>query len=365
MPTYPSDMEPGIGLPGYYLAVSMEKDATLIITRRRRGNPVSPPHHVRLVRLPYPDVTISHLSGVMRAMSTAAKLFGYLSFWALSLPSMLRFQPDIVHVHTPMPILHGLFARYVLRRPFFITFHGTDIHSMARSRLLRALVRKADMVCYVSEHMRTVLEQSVPAERLLYTPSGVDTRAFGPANGDDRRATVLMVGSLRWQKAYPDALTAFARFRRRCADWKLMIVGEGPPLRELREQAGALGLDGAVDFVGMKSREEVAVLMRESSLFVLSSVSEGFPKVILEAAASGTPLVVTDVGSCRQVVDEGLGLVVPPGDPVALASAMETLTTDRSQWRKCSERGPVLVRQFSWPSTAKVLRDTYQKALAN
>ena len=357
-------MEPGIGLPGYYLAVSMEKDSTLIITRRRRGTPVSPPDHVRLVRLPYPDVTISHLSGVIRAMSVAAKLFGYLSFWVLSLVFMLRFRPDVVHVHTPMPILHGLFARYVLRRPFFITFHGTDIRSMARSRLLSALVRKADMVCYVSEHMRTVLEQSVPAGRLLYTASGVDTHAFGPANGD-RRATVLMVGSLRWQKAYPDALTAFARFRRRCTDWKLMIVGEGPQLHELQEQAGALGLDGAVDFVGMKSRKDVAVLMRESSLFILSSVSEGFPKVVLEAAASGTPAVVTDVGSCRQVVEKGVGVVVPPGDPVALASAMETLASDRQRWQKCSERGPILVREFSWASTAKVLRDAYQKALAS
>ena len=357
MPTYPSDLEPGIGLPGYYLSVNMG-DRTLIITRRRRGTPVAPPKQVRLVRLPYPEIAISERTGFARTAAIVLKAFGYLTFFVLSLPFMLLFRPHVVHVHTPMPILHGLFARYVLRRPFFITFHGTDMHSVARWALLRTLVRRANVVCYVSKPMRATLEKVVAGESLLYTPNGVDVEAFAP--GDcNRSPSVLMVGSLRWHKGYPVALSAFARFRQSNPDWRLQVVGVGPQRQELEEQTRALSLDGSVSFLGVRSRNEVATLMRQSRLFMLSSVTEGFPKVLLEAAASGTPSVVTDVGSCRELAEQGVGLVVAPSDPEALAGALDTLAREGPLWDELSQRGPSVARDFSWTTTARAVRAAY------
>ena len=173
-----------------------------------------------------------------------------------------------------------------------------------------------------------------------------------------------MVGSLRWQKGYQDALSAFEQFKKHSPNWGLSIVGVGPEHEEMEVQIRRSGLNGSVSILGMRSRVEVARLMRESRLFMLSSVSEGFPKVLLEAAASALPMVVTDVGSCREVAGKGAGVVVRPSDPNALASALRKLATDEELWRRCARRGPAIAKEYSWESTAEVLYRAYQSSLA-
>ena len=363
MPYYPNDARLGAGLHGFYLS-DLREEPTLIIAKRQKSNPVPPPGSARFVSIRFVDMAISDHSGPTRLIALLIKFLGYAMFSLQSIPLILRFRPDIVHIHTPMPIIHGLFAKYVLGSKLFITFHGTDVRHMPRSRVLRALVRRADAVCYVSRSMRPIFEGAVPAERLLYTPNGVDTGAF-PVGDGDRARTVLMVGSLRWQKGYADALNAFALFRSTNPDWRLNIVGWGPQREELELQIRQSGLDGSVDFIDVAERVEVAKLMRESRLFMLSSVSEGFPKVLLETAASALPTVATDVGSCREVVEKGVGLVVPPGDPEALASALNTLATDEKLWEECSRRGPMVAKEYSWESTVEVVYEAYRRALAD
>ena len=168
-----------MGLPEYYMAAHI-KEPGLVITRLRAGRPLPLPGDTKLIRIPYLDAAVSNLSGVQGLLAAALKLFGYVSFWLLSVPFLIWFRPQITHIHSPMPILHGLFAKYVLGSRLFITFHGTDVRHVPRSRLLRALIRRADMVCYVSEAMRPILNGVVPSERLLYTPNGVDTGEFPP-----------------------------------------------------------------------------------------------------------------------------------------------------------------------------------------
>ena len=360
-PTYPTDIKPGMGLPEYYMAAHI-KDPGLAITRWRKGRPLPLPDNTKLIRIPYLDAAVSRRSGLGGLLAVALKIFGYVSFWLLSVPFMAWFRPQVTHIHSPMPILHGLFAKYVLCSRLFITFHGTDLRHLPRSRLLRAMVRKADMVCYVSAAMRPILDPVVPPERLLYTPNGVDTGEFPPGESD-REPRVLMVGSLRWQKGYKDAVEAFARFRRNSPEWSLSIVGIGPEDGELEGQIRQSDLDGSVSLLGMRSRVEVARLMRGSRLFMLSSVSEGFPKVLLEAAASALPMVVTDVGSCREVAEKGAGIVVQPSDPEALALALDTLAMDDVLWRRCAQRGPAIAREYSWESTAEVVSQAYRRSL--
>jgi glycosyltransferase involved in cell wall biosynthesis len=351
-----------MGLPEYYMFAHIS-DPSLGIARLRRGRPMPTPSNVRLLRLPYPDAAVSNASGLLRLWALGLKILGYITFWLLSLPYMIRFQPQIVHLHSPMPMLHGLFCKYILGAKLFITFHGTDANHLPRSRILRALVRRADKVCYVSTAMLQSMEGAVPDNRLLYTPNGVDTAAFPPGN-EERQPKILMVGSLRWQKGYPDALNAFAKFHENRPDWRLDIAGVGPLHEELEARTRDLHLEDSVRFLGMRSRDQVATLMRESRLFLLSSVSEGFPKVLLEASASGLPIVTTDVGSCRDLAEEGVGLAVEAGNPDAITTALESMAVDEDLWRSSSKRGPEVAKEHSWEATADVVRDAYSKALS-
>ena len=363
MPSYPTDTQPGIGGAAFEILAHMP-DPTLVITKRRSGTPVTPPDHVRLVRIPYWEMTLGAHKGISRFLRLGAKFLGYLMFGLLSFPYMITFRPNIVHIHTPMPIFHGLFGKYGLRTRLYISFHGSDASVVARSLVLRFLVRRAHVICIVSEAMRSIIEPFAPRPRVFYTPNGVDTEAF-PYGVNHRQSVICMVGSLRWQKDYPTAIHAFHRFRRQFSDWELIIVGEGPDRDRLIALTADLHLQSAVHFKGMQSREEVAALMRSSKLFLLSSVSEGFPKVVLEATSSGTPIVVTDVGSCREIAELSGGQIVSPNQPIEMAEALAAVAKDKVVWQNASEKGRSAARCYQWATTAQSLREHYRASLAS
>jgi len=134
--------------------------------------------------------------------------------------------------------------------------------------------------------------------------------------------TWLAVGRLEVQKDYPNLLTAVARLRNE--HQVLLIAGDGP-LRQSIERLGAeLDISAKVRFLGI--RKDVPNLMAAADAYVMSSAWEGLPMVLLEAAASALPIVATNVGGNAEVVHDGIsGYLIPPSDPIALASAMERM----------------------------------------
>ena len=105
--------------------------------------------------------------------------------------------------------------------------------------------------------------------------------------------------------------------------------------------------------------------MQQASIFLLSSVTEGFPKVILEAAASGTPQVVTDVGSCNLVSTKSVGKVVSVGDKSGISKAISDLIDDPLAWRDASSNGPKMASTYSWKHTSNIIEQSYLKELSS
>jgi glycosyltransferase involved in cell wall biosynthesis len=125
-------------------------------------------------------------------------------------------------------------------------------------------------------------------------------------------------------KDYPTLLQAFSQVAVEHPEAQLVIVGQGTLEAELKQMAGRLGLGDRVRFLGL--RTDVASLMNAADAFVMSSAWEGMPMVVLEAQASGLPVVATHVGGIPEVVVPGkTGYLVPPRDPDALADAMKKL----------------------------------------
>jgi glycosyltransferase involved in cell wall biosynthesis len=206
--------------------------------------------------------------------------------------------------------------------------------------------------------MEPFLRSFLPTDKLFYVPSGIDMSTF--ENRCERRLRqVCMIGNLRWQKGYPYALEAFVQFSQRHPDWRLVIAGDGSLGDELRQLAYRLGIDDKVSFLGTISREDIVNLLNRSGIFFLSSVSEGFPKVILEAMACGTPIVATDAGSCAEVIP-GAGIVVTSKDVSAMAMALCQLVDDTELWRQCSETAYVRARDYEWASIAARVEEIYR-----
>jgi|Deesub1362B_J571_1020462.scaffolds.fasta_scaffold01241_3 glycosyltransferase involved in cell wall biosynthesis len=245
------------------------------------------------------------------------------------------WRPHIVHSH----MVHAnLLARIV--RPLapiqvlICTAHSLDEGGRLREFLYRLTDPLCDLTTHVSQaglerYVRVrVVQQS---EKIRYIPNGVDTERFKPDPearhvlrtelGVEDAFVWLAVGRFSPPKDYPNLFRAFARVVQEHPETRLWAAGEGPLRPAMEEFVQKLGVKNQVSFLGI--RHDVPELMSAADAYVLSSAWEGMPMVLLEASATGLPIVATDVGGNREVVLEGItGFLVPPKDSEALAQAM-------------------------------------------
>jgi glycosyltransferase involved in cell wall biosynthesis len=154
----------------------------------------------------------------------------------------------------------------------------------------------------------------------------------------------VFVGRLSPEKDVATLLRATAIVVRREPSFRLLIAGDGPCAAELRDLAGALGVRGRVEFLG--EVRDVPGLLRRAGVFVLPSLSEGLALTVLEAMACGLPVVATKVGGTSEAVLEGeTGLLVPAGDPRALADALLRVCRDATLARTLGAAGRARAHQ--------------------
>ena len=176
---------------------------------------------------------------------------------------------------------------------------------------------------YLCEAIRS-LGIDVPFE---VVPNVVDASIFFPP--DERRETkerrLLFVGNLErlHHKGFPTLLQALARLGEQGHDWQLDVIGDGTERVQYETSTSALGLAERVTFHGSQPKHVVAQAMRTADLLVQPSRVDNLPSVVVEALASGLPVVSTTVGGIPELVGEGSGTLVSPDDPVALAGAID------------------------------------------
>jgi len=241
-----------------------------------------------------------------------------------------------------------------------VSYHavGTDARGNVVKPYLRPLLRKLDGHIAVAEVQKRRLvdvdglrEDSV---RVIY--NGVDTAIFRPAAPDERDsqrralaipsdAVVLMaVGSLKAIKGVDVLLDAFAPIVKSEPRARLVIVGDGPDRAALEARARELNIAGQVTFLGL--RDDVHALLRIADALVLASRTEALPTVILEAMASGLPVVASNVGGVPEMVEpDRSGLLVAPENAAALSDALRCVVASEEVRRRLGERGRAIVQE--------------------
>ncbi|HEY9272987.1 glycosyltransferase [Achromobacter sp.] len=175
------------------------------------------------------------------------------------------------------------------------------------------------------------------------------------------------VAVMRADKGHCDLIDAFHRISARFPNAHLVLVGEGQPMGgQLRAQAEKLGLVQRVHFTGR--RDDIGNVLTAFDVFALPTLREALGTVFIEAAAMGLPVVGTNVGGVPETMQAGVtGLLVPPGDPAALAAALESLLADPVLRRRMGDAGRELIRgqgQFSAERTAALVEQAYAGWLA-
>lgn len=238
----------------------------------------------------------------------------------------------IVHLHNHFATASCTVAR--LAAPlagitWSFTVHGPDDLIAPDRWRMDDKVAEASFVVCISSFARSQIMRHTPRalwSKLHIVHCGVMPERYDRprVGGSDR---LVFVGRLAAEKGVPVLLAALARAREARPSLSLTLVGDGSDRRLLEQEARDLGLGEAVRFMGYRSQEEVAQILSDSSALVLPSFAEGVPVVLMEAMATGLPVVTTRVAGIPELVEDGVaGRVVAPGDEEALAQAILDVT---------------------------------------
>jgi glycosyltransferase involved in cell wall biosynthesis len=243
------------------------------------------------------------------------------------------FRPDVIHAHVYGAGVPAATIAARSRVPLVVTEHYSGVAQRSLSRVEARKARyaydHAARVLPVSHFLEEAIRSYGVNARCEVVPNVVDASLFFPPDPNSREAKtvsrLLFVGSLEPQqyKGFPTLLRALENLRGRRRDWQLDVIGDGPERSPYEAAAGALDLRESVTFHGSQPKAVVAKMMRAADLLVLPSRVETFGTAIAEGLASGLPVVATTAGAIPELVDQGGGKLVPPDDPVALATALD------------------------------------------
>jgi len=268
-----------------------------------------------------------------------------------------KHRPDLVHHYTIKPVIYGTIAsRMAGGIPIVNTISGLGytFSSNNKSPWLRHLV---GILCRIAfKHPRFVTIFENPDDRLelirmgllreentvLIPGAGVDCTTFTPAPEPEGDPVVMLASRMLWDKGIGEFVEAAGMLRKKFGNVRFVLVGKpdpGNPTSVPLEQLQRWNVDGDVEWWGY--RNDMPEVLSMAHIVVLPSFyREGIPRTLLEAAASGRPLVATDVPGCREIVREGVnGFLVPPRDSYSLASAIESLLVSPDLRAKFGEAG--------------------------
>jgi glycosyltransferase involved in cell wall biosynthesis len=259
----------------------------------------------------------------------------------------------------PNSVIFASLARRIGRvKRVVVSVHGTG--GPMGGRMVRGYLKPFfggvdRFISVAEEHKRYLVEsEELPPEKTVVIYNGVDLVKFHPGGaGGPARAglgirpgerVVATVASLNFYKGVDVFVNAVPAVLEKFADTRFVVVGDGPERKNLERLAADVGASDRLTFTGIRS--DVDEILRASDVFVLSSRTEAFPNVILEAMATGLPVVSSDVGSVAELVDEGkTGHRIPPGDPAVLARAICSLLGDGERAKTFGAAGRRVVEE--------------------
>jgi len=290
----------------------------------------------------------------------------------------------VMHGHWVVP--GGLIASLAAGdRPLVVSLHGSDVyvaerHGLATAAARRAFRRAAWVTACSADLRDRAVALGARADRASVVPYGVDPERFRPDEAarseeraslglDEQTSLVFAVGRLVRKKGFEYLLEATARLAERRPTVVLALAGGGDLDEPLRQRAADLGIAGRVQFLGTVPQDRIPRLLAAADVAAVPSVRDdagnvdGLPNVVMEALASGTPLVATPAGGIAQVVEDGeTALLVPERDAAALAGAIEALLGDAGRRTAMGGRARALVEaRYTWARTAADLDAVYDR----
>ncbi|MBD3387397.1 MAG: glycosyltransferase [Candidatus Altiarchaeales archaeon] len=262
---------------------------------------------------------------------------------------------DILHAHWLLSGFLAVLVKKARRRPVVLTLQGFDINTLPESGFMASIgswvLNGCDAVIAVNTRMMDRLEKlGVDGSKVHFIPNGVDPELFCHAGREAHGRRIITAGVLVDKKGHKYLIEALKKVKESYPDVELTVVGDGPLRGELEGQALRAGVADNVRFLGFRDVRELPSLFASSDVFVLPSLSEGMPLVLLEAMSVGRAVVASNVDGVPDVIEDGVnGLLVEPARPDLLADALNRLLGDDALLARLSENARQRVLSgFTW-----------------
>ena len=313
-----------------------------------------------------------------QATSIFSKALNFWKFYRANLKaiySIRQFEPDLVHAHilTRMALI-GMKVSRSRHIPLVISEHwsryypeNNSYQGFFRKLLTTFIVKKAGALIAVSDKLRDAMQQcNLKNEEFKVVPNVVDTEIFrvGPSLEEHPVKTMVHISCFEDKsKNISGFLRSIKELAGQRRDFRCLMVGEGPDWEEMKDYAGFLGIrDSEVFFTGVKADNELAGILAAADFSVVSSRYETFGTVLIESLACGVPVVSTSVGIAPEVINAGNGILVPPGDEMAMTEALG-LMLDKSGDFNSNAISAGVSGKFSKDTVGNELVEIYRKVL--
>ncbi len=311
---------------------------------------------IRIDCFPSPFRPINYILHSMALLVVARRLF------------KKGFFPEIIHAHVYTAGLPALILGRLYGIPVVLSEHWSKFPlrrlNVFEKILAKFVMNRVDIILPVSDSLKGTLCSYGIKRKFKIVANVVDTSLFYPTEKTQKRnheKKILFVGSLSPIKGLPHLFHALSKLGERRTDWHLDIVGEGSAREEYEHMVASLGLDHKITFHGLRPKREIAEFMRQADFFVLPSLWENLPCVIIEAMASGLPIVSTDAGGIPELINAETGILVPPGDATRLSEALGLMIESLHQYDRFGIAQKA--QQYSMQVIGKLINSIYQNCI--
>jgi glycosyltransferase involved in cell wall biosynthesis len=289
---------------------------------------------------------------------------------------MKKEKPDAVLSFFTIPCSHiGLLGKWFKGIPYIVSLRGGDVPGSQPEQLaafhfltkpiVKILWRNAAAVVANSAGLGTLAKQTLPNLDVKIIPNGVDLGQYSPREKKEDIASnnvrFLFVGRASPEKNLSEAFSVLRDYA--ALNWSFSIIGDGPKLPGWKKEVETMGLGDRVVFHGWKPKMEMPQIYRDFDVFLFPSTSEGMPNAVLEAMASGLPVVATRIRGNEDIVEHEInGYLYEPGDMKSLGSCLMRLMKDPSLRSRMGIASRRRAENFSWRRTAEEYLTLLNKA---
>jgi len=305
---------------------------------------------------------------IHRVFKPKIKNAGILFFWTNVLKILHEIEADIVHAQSLGNAVPAVIYKKIKKVPYTVWGQGLDVNMPGWfiKKTAKTCLANADAIIALSDNMKKRM-QLMSGREVIVIPNGIDLTKYeeGRRKQKPHGKSIIYVGRLHAVKGVQYLLEAMSVVHRKVPQAELVIVGDGDDRTSLEILTDELGIRECVKFVGMVPHEQVADWMYNADVFVLPSISEGFPLVALEAMACGLPIVATRVGVLPEIIKDGMnGFLVDTESPYEIADKLLTIMQSDELYEKMSANCIINVERFSWNNVAENIEGVYQEIIA-